>query len=74
MPPGEGSLFFVANTTVLVRCAGFTLPTDPTFIHKHEQNWLCYGLQNTRLIAPQRAAIPIHVDDCDDLQPLLSDF
>ncbi|CUS37471.1 hypothetical protein [Candidatus Nitrospira nitrificans] len=28
-----GSIFFIGNATVLIRHAGFTLLTDPTFIH-----------------------------------------
>lgn len=50
--PGSGSVFFVGNATVLLRAAGFTVLTDPTFIHKHEQTWLGYGLRTTRLTDP----------------------
>jgi L-ascorbate metabolism protein UlaG (beta-lactamase superfamily) len=49
---GAGSIFFVGNATVLIRIAGFTLLTDPTFIHNHEQTWLGGGLQTTRLTDP----------------------
>jgi L-ascorbate metabolism protein UlaG (beta-lactamase superfamily) len=47
-----GSIFFIGNATVLIRVAGFTILTDPTFIHKHEQTWLGYGLHTTRLVDP----------------------
>jgi L-ascorbate metabolism protein UlaG (beta-lactamase superfamily) len=47
-----GSVFFVGNATVLIRYAGFTLLTDPTFIHKHEKVPLGYGLHTTRLTNP----------------------
>ena len=57
-----GSIFFIGNATVLIRYAGFTILTDPTFIHMHEQTWLGYGLHTTRLTNP---AIEIH-----DLPPL----
>lgn len=57
-----GSIFFVGNATVLIRYAGFTILTDPTFIHQHEQTWLGYGLRTTRLTNP---AI-----DVADLPPL----
>jgi L-ascorbate metabolism protein UlaG (beta-lactamase superfamily) len=57
-----GSIFFIGNATVLIRYAGFTLLTDPTFIHMHEQVPLGYGLHTTRLTNP---AIEIH-----DLPPL----
>jgi L-ascorbate metabolism protein UlaG (beta-lactamase superfamily) len=48
----EGSIFFIGNATVLLRVAGFTILTDPTFIHKHEQTWLGGGLHTTRLTNP----------------------
>jgi L-ascorbate metabolism protein UlaG (beta-lactamase superfamily) len=51
-PTNEGSIFFIGNATVLLRVAGFTILTDPTFIHKHEQTWLGGGLHTTRLIDP----------------------
>jgi L-ascorbate metabolism protein UlaG (beta-lactamase superfamily) len=60
--PGLGSIFFIGNATVLLRWAGLTILTDPTFIHKHEQTWLGYGLHTTRLTDP---AIEI-----SDLPPL----
>jgi len=47
-----GSIFFIGNATVLIRYAGFTILTDPTFIHKHEQVPLGYGLHTTRLTDP----------------------
>ena len=51
-PTHEGSIFFIGNATVLLRVAGFTILTDPTFIHKHEQTWLGGGLHTTRLTDP----------------------
>jgi L-ascorbate metabolism protein UlaG (beta-lactamase superfamily) len=47
-----GSIFFIGNATVLLRYAGFTILTDPTFIHRHEQVPLGYGLHTTRLTNP----------------------
>lgn len=58
----EGTVFFVGNATVLIRYAGFTILTDPTFIHMHEQTWIGYGMHTTRLTNP---AI-----DIGDLPPL----
>jgi L-ascorbate metabolism protein UlaG (beta-lactamase superfamily) len=52
VPTNEGSIFFIGNATVLLRVAGFTILTDPTFIHKHEQTWLGGGLHTTRLTNP----------------------
>ena len=57
-----GSIFFIGNATVLIRYAGFTILTDPTFVHMHEQVPLGYGLHATRLTNP---AVEI-----DDLPPL----
>ncbi len=51
-PTNEGSIYFIGNATVLLRVAGFTILTDPTFIHKHEQTWLGGGLHTTRLTDP----------------------
>jgi L-ascorbate metabolism protein UlaG (beta-lactamase superfamily) len=51
-PTNEGSIFFIGNATVLVQVAGFTILTDPTFIHKHVQTWLGGGLHTTRLTDP----------------------
>ena len=47
-----GSVFFIGNATVLIRYAGFTILTDPTVIHMHEQTWVGYGLHTTRLTNP----------------------
>ncbi len=47
-----GSIFFIGNATVLIRFAGFTILTDPTFIHMHEETWLGYGLTTKRLTNP----------------------
>ena len=69
LPPGQvspdmatGSIFFIGNATVLIRYAGLTILTDPTFIHKHEQVSIGYGMHSTRLTNP---AMEIH-----DLPPL----
>lgn len=53
----KGSIFFIGNATVLIRYAGYTILTDPTFIHMHEQVSIGYGLHATRLTNP---AIDIH--------------
>ena len=49
---GSGSVYFIGNATVLIRYAGFTILTDPTFIHKHEQVSIGYGMPSTRLTDP----------------------
>jgi L-ascorbate metabolism protein UlaG (beta-lactamase superfamily) len=48
----SGSVYFIGNATVLIRYAGFTILTDPTFIHKHEQVSIGYGMHTTRLTDP----------------------
>ena len=50
--PNTGSIFFIGNATVLIRYAGFTILTDPTFIHMHEKVNLGFGLYTTRLTNP----------------------
>jgi L-ascorbate metabolism protein UlaG (beta-lactamase superfamily) len=57
-----GSIFFIGNATVLIRYAGFTILTDPTFIHKHGEVPLGYGLKTKRLTDP--------AVDIRDLPPL----
>jgi hypothetical protein len=32
----QGSIFFIGNATVLLRYAGFTILTDPNFLHRGE--------------------------------------
>jgi L-ascorbate metabolism protein UlaG (beta-lactamase superfamily) len=50
--PAEGSVFFIGNATVLIRLGGFTILTDPTFIHMHEEVSIGYGLHSKRLTNP----------------------
>jgi L-ascorbate metabolism protein UlaG (beta-lactamase superfamily) len=47
-----GSVLFIGNATVLIRYCGFTILTDPNFIHVHEQVSIGYGLHATRLRNP----------------------
>lgn len=48
----DGSIFFIGNATMVIRYGGLSILTDPTFIHKHEQVHLGYGLHSTRLTDP----------------------
>lgn len=54
--PGSGSIFFVGTATVVLRYGGFTILTDPNFLHKGEHAHLGYGLKSPRLTDP---ALPI---------------
>src|SRR2546423_14633149 len=57
-PSGEapalenGSVLFVGTATVLLRYGGFTILTDPNFLHRGEKVHLGFGLTSTRLTEP----------------------
>src|SRR3954470_7313346 len=59
----SGSVQFVGTATVLIRYAGFTILTDPNFLHKGDHVHLGYGLTSPRLTEPafDIAELP-HVD------------
>ena len=59
---GRDGVTFIGNATVLLRYGGFTILTDPTFVHRHEKVDLGFGLSSTRLTDP---AVEI-----EDLPPL----
>ena len=48
----SGSIFFVGTATVLLRYAGFTVLTDPSFLRRGERVRLGYGLRSRRLTDP----------------------
>ncbi|WP_323144222.1 MBL fold metallo-hydrolase [Massilia phyllosphaerae] len=58
----EGSVQFIGTATVLIRYQGFTILTDPNFLHKGDHVHLGYGLTSERLTNP---AI-----DLDQLPPI----
>lgn len=49
---GSGSIFFIGTATVIIRCAGFTILTDPNFLHAGDHVHLGYGLTSKRLTDP----------------------
>lgn len=49
---GRGSVFFVGTATVIIRYAGFTILTDPNFLHQGQHVRLGYGLRSRRLTEP----------------------
>ncbi len=59
---GSGSIFFIGTATVIIRYAGFTILTDPNFLHAGDHAHLGYGLTSKRLTEP---AI-----DIDELPPI----
>src|SRR5689334_20782406 len=48
----KGSIFFIGTATVLLRYAGFTILTDPNFLHAGDHVHLGYGLTSERLTNP----------------------
>jgi L-ascorbate metabolism protein UlaG (beta-lactamase superfamily) len=46
------SITFVGTATVVLRCNGFTVLTDPNFLHQGEHAPLGYGLRSRRLTEP----------------------
>jgi hypothetical protein len=54
-PPAatESWLQFIGNATVLLQWHGFTLLTDPNFVHAGEKVPIGYGLTTTRLRDPR---------------------
>jgi L-ascorbate metabolism protein UlaG (beta-lactamase superfamily) len=48
----SGEVMFIGTATVLLRYAGFTILTDPNFLHRGEHAKLGYGLRSKRLSDP----------------------
>jgi len=48
----EGSVTFVGTATVILRYGGFTILTDPNFLHQGDHVHLGYGLTSPRLTEP----------------------
>ncbi len=48
----RGSIFFIGTATVIMRYAGFTVLTDPNFLHQHDVAHLGYGLRSKRRTNP----------------------
>lgn len=47
-----GSIQFIGTATLLIRYAGFTILTDPNFLHQGEHVHIGYGLTSKRLTNP----------------------
>ncbi len=47
-----GSIFFIGTATVLIRYRGFTILTDPNFLHRGDTVHLGYGLRSQRRTEP----------------------
>lgn len=48
----SGSIFFVGTATVIIRYAGFTILTDPNFLHSGDHVHLGYGITSERKTEP----------------------
>ena len=48
----RGSIQFIGTATVLIRYAGFTILTDPNFLHRGQEARLGYGLRSARRTNP----------------------
>src|SRR5829696_7068460 len=48
----KGSVYFVGTATVIIRVGGFTILTDPNFLHAGDHAHLGYGLTSERLTEP----------------------
>ncbi len=49
---GRGEVLFVGTATTLIRAGGFTVLTDPNFLHQGDHAPLGYGLRSRRLTEP----------------------
>lgn len=47
-----GEIFFIGTATVLLRYAGFTILTDPNFLHQGDRVHLHYGIRSARKTNP----------------------
>jgi L-ascorbate metabolism protein UlaG (beta-lactamase superfamily) len=52
MEAGRQGVFFIGTATTLIRCARFTILTDPNFMHRGEHARLGWGLRSERLTDP----------------------
>lgn len=48
----EGDIYFIGNATTLIRFCGFTILTDPAFLHKGEHVDLGHGIWAKREVEP----------------------
>lgn len=61
-----GTVRFIGNATVLLQYHGFSLLTDPNFLHRGEQVRLGHGLRSTRLTEPA-----LNIDELPPLDVVL---
>ena len=49
---GEGEIYFIGNATTIIRFGGFTILTDPTFLHQGDHVHLGHGAYARREVEP----------------------
>jgi L-ascorbate metabolism protein UlaG (beta-lactamase superfamily) len=49
---GAGRILFIGTATTLIQAAGFTILTDPNFLHRGDRAYLRMGLTTKRLTEP----------------------
>ena len=59
----EGSVTFIGNATTIIRFGGFTILTDPTFLHQGDHVHLGHGIYARREVEP--ACQPADLPDLD---------
>jgi L-ascorbate metabolism protein UlaG (beta-lactamase superfamily) len=64
-PAGDVTLTFGGNATTLLRIGGFTLLTDPNFLHRGQRAYLGKGLWTKRLTDP--ALLPTQLPRLDSI-------
>ncbi|MGY1824388.1 MBL fold metallo-hydrolase [Geodermatophilus sp. SYSU D00079] len=64
-PAGDVTLTFGGNATTLLRIGGFTLLTDPNFLHRGQRAYLGKGLWTKRLTEP--ALLPTQLPRLDSI-------
>ncbi|GAA4573508.1 MBL fold metallo-hydrolase [Planotetraspora kaengkrachanensis] len=48
----DASVFFIGNATTIIRCDGFTVLTDPNFLHRGQRANLGWGITTKRRTEP----------------------
>lgn len=64
-PPADVTMTFGGTATMLLRIGGFTLLTDPNFLHRGQRARLGYGLRAKRLTEP--ALQPTQLPELDGI-------
>jgi L-ascorbate metabolism protein UlaG (beta-lactamase superfamily) len=72
-PRDDVTMTFGGNATMLLRVGGFTLLTDPNFLHRGQRAYLGYGLWTKRLTEPALGPVQLPALDAIVLSHLHGD-